>query len=107
MSAERLMTQLEMMTSTELSGRGMCSISPLRNSTLVSAGFALVFAGECEHFVGHVEPVGFAGGAYAASGEENVDAAAGAEIENSFAGVELGESSRVAAAERGENSFFR
>jgi hypothetical protein len=29
------MTQLEMMTSTELSGRGICSISPLRNSTLV------------------------------------------------------------------------
>ena len=28
-----LVTQLEMMTSTELSGRGMCSISPFRNST--------------------------------------------------------------------------
>ena len=35
LSAERLMTQLEMMTSTELSGSGMFSISPLRNSTLV------------------------------------------------------------------------
>src|ERR1017187_10379983 len=36
LSLERLMTQLERMTSTELSGSGMFSISPLRNSTLVA-----------------------------------------------------------------------
>ena len=36
LSAERLITQLEMMTSTDASGSGMCSISPLRNSTFVS-----------------------------------------------------------------------
>ena len=30
------MTQLEMMTSTELSGSGIASIVPLRNSTLVA-----------------------------------------------------------------------
>src|SRR5580693_8002210 len=35
LSPERLMTQFEMMTSTELSGSGMLSISPFRNSTLV------------------------------------------------------------------------
>src|SRR6185437_9894392 len=34
LSADRLMTQFEMMTSTELSGSGMFSISPFRNSTL-------------------------------------------------------------------------
>src|SRR5438105_3287606 len=34
LSPERLITQLEMMTSTLTSGSGMCSISPLRNSTL-------------------------------------------------------------------------
>src|SRR5215470_4095224 len=33
LSADRLITQLEMTTSTLPSGRGMCSISPLRNST--------------------------------------------------------------------------
>src|SRR5271157_5334645 len=33
LSAERLMTQLEIITSTELSDRGIFSISPLRNST--------------------------------------------------------------------------
>jgi transposase-like protein len=38
----RLMTQLEMMTSTELSGSGMCSISPFKNSTFAAA-FALIF----------------------------------------------------------------
>ena len=36
LSAERLMTQLEMTTSTELSGSGMFSISPFRNSTLTA-----------------------------------------------------------------------
>ena len=40
LSPDRLITQLEMMTSTELSGSGMCSISPLRNSTFVDAGLA-------------------------------------------------------------------
>ena len=34
------MTQFEMMTSTVLSGSGMCSISPLRNSTFVRPDFA-------------------------------------------------------------------
>ncbi len=41
LSAERLITQLEMITSTELSGSGMCSISPLRNSTLAMPDFFL------------------------------------------------------------------
>ena len=35
---ERLITQFEMTTSTELSGSGMCSISPFKNSTLSSSG---------------------------------------------------------------------
>ena len=79
------MTQLEMMTSTELSGSGMFSISPLRNSTLVDAGLALIFAGEGEHVVGHVEAVGLAGGADAPRGEQHIDAAAGAEVEHGLA----------------------
>jgi hypothetical protein len=61
LSGERLITQLEMMTSTEQSGSGICSISPLRNSTLSDAGLALVLAREREHVVGHVEPVDLAG----------------------------------------------
>src|SRR6266540_3190134 len=35
LSPDKLITQFEMMTSTELSGSGMCSISPFRNFTLV------------------------------------------------------------------------
>src|SRR6266853_1920119 len=36
LSPERLITQFEMITSTELSGSGIFSISPFRNSTLVT-----------------------------------------------------------------------
>src|SRR6476469_2553561 len=39
LSLDRLMTQFEMMTSTELAGSGMDSIVPLRNSTLVAPAF--------------------------------------------------------------------
>src|ERR1041385_586195 len=38
LSAERLMTQLEMITSIDASGSGIRSISPFRNSTLVTPG---------------------------------------------------------------------
>ena len=101
------MTQLEMMTSTELSGSGMFSISPLRNSTFVDAGLPLVLASEREHVVGHVEPVGFAGGADTLGGEQDVDAAAGAEVEHGFARLQLDQRGGIAAAERGEHRFFR
>src|SRR6516225_2281198 len=39
LSPERLMTQLEMIPSTELSGRGTFSIAPLRNSTFSTPAF--------------------------------------------------------------------
>src|SRR6266481_1015178 len=39
--AERLITQFEMITSTELSGNGMCSISPLKNSTFSAPALRL------------------------------------------------------------------
>src|SRR5258708_15777947 len=41
LSAERLITQFEMITSTELSGNGMCSISPLKNSTFSAPALRL------------------------------------------------------------------
>ncbi len=61
LSAERLITQLEMITSTESSGSGTASIVPFRNSTFSTPGLALVAPGELEHLVGHVEAVGLAG----------------------------------------------
>lgn len=43
LSKERLMTQLEITTSTELSGRGMSSISPWRKVALVMSNFSLLW----------------------------------------------------------------
>ena len=70
------------------------------------SGLALVFAGQGQHFVGHIEAVGFAGRADAPGGEQHVDAAAGAEIEHGFAGIELGQRGGIAAAERSQHRFF-
>ena len=97
LSADRLMTQLEMITSTEASGSGMLSISPLRNSTFSSAGLALVLARERQHLVGHVEPVRLAGRADPPGGEQHVDAAAGAQVEHHLTLAQLGERRRIAA----------
>ena len=107
LSAERLMTQLEMMTSTESSGSGMLSISPFRNSTLFDAGLALVLARQRQHLVGHVEAVGLAGRADAPRRQQHVDAAARAEVEHDLARLQLGERRRVAAAERRGHRFRR
>ena len=50
---------------------------------------ALVFVGEREHFVSHVEAVGFARGADASRREQHIDAAAGTEVEHDFAGIQF------------------
>ncbi len=73
---------------------------------IVDSCLALVFASQRQHFVGHVEAVGFAVGRHAAGGEEHVNAAAGAKVENGFAGLELDEGGGIAAAERSHNGFL-
>ena len=103
LSAERLITQLEMITSTESSGSGIALDLALEELDVVDAGLALVLARQRQHLVGHVEPVGLAGGADPPRGEQHVDAAAGAEVEHRLARVELGQRGRVAAAERGRH----
>ena len=55
---------------------------------VLRARFSLVFARERQHVVRHVEPVGLARGADAPRREQNVDAAAGAEIKNGLAFLE-------------------
>ena len=87
LSVERLITQLLMITSTEASGSGMLSISPLRNSTLSTPALRWFVARQSEHLVGHVEAVGLAGGADATSRQQDVDAAAAAEVEDDLARV--------------------
>src|SRR6267142_1452314 len=79
----------------------------LEEFDVFDAGFFLSFAGEREHFVRHVQTVSLAGGADAFCGEDDVDAAARAEIENDFAGLKLRESRWIAATERSSDGFFR
>ena len=78
----------------------------LQELDILDARLLLVFAGERQHFVGHVEAVGLARGADAARRKQHVDAAAGAEVEHGLAGLQLGERRRVAAAERREHGRF-
>ena len=61
-----------------------------------------VLAGEGEHLVGHVQAVRLARRADARGGEQHVDAAARAEVEDRLALVQFGDGGGVAAAERGE-----
>ena len=67
---------------------------------VLDPGLALVVPRELEHLVGHVEAVGLAGRADAPGREQDVDPAAGAEVEDGLALVEVGDRGRVAAAER-------
>ena len=62
LSPDRLITQFEMITSTVLSGSGIASISPFKNSTFSRSGLALVFARQRKHLVGHIEAVGLSRG---------------------------------------------
>ena len=97
------MTQLEMITSTEASGSGICSISPLQELDVRDAGLPLVLPRQRQHLVGHVEAVGLAGRPDAARREQDVDAAARSEVEHHLSLMQLGERGGIAAPERGED----
>ena len=84
----------------------MFSISPFRNSTFSHSGLALILPREGQHFVGHVEAVCFPGRSYALGGKQHVNAAAGAEIEDNFAGIEFSECSWIAATEGCKHGLF-
>ena len=107
LSAERLITQFEMITSTELSGRGICSISPLQELDILRARFALVLIGQRQHLVGHIETVSLAGGPDPLCRKQNIDAAARAEIKDHFSGIQLRQCSRIPAPQRSEHGLFR
>ena len=87
-------------------GQGNVFDFALQKLDVLDSGLALVLAGEGQHFIGHVEAVSFAGGADAPGGQQHVDAASGAEIEDGFAGIELGQGGRIAATQRSEDSLF-
>ena len=79
----------------------------LEELDVLDAGLLLVLAREREHLVGHVEPIGLAGGADAAGRQEHVDPAATAEVEHDLTREQVGERRRVAAAEAGEHRSGR
>ena len=107
MSAERLITQFEMMTSTELSGSGMCSISPFRNSTLLSPAFCLFSIRQSEHLVRHVETVSLAGRPNPSSRKQNIDTAAGTQIEDNLSRIQFRQCGRIPAPQRSEHGLSR
>jgi hypothetical protein len=57
------------------------------------------FAGERQHLVRHIEPIGFASRRDAPCRQQHVDAPARAEVEHGFARLELRQSGRIAAAQ--------
>src|SRR5436190_9673913 len=75
-SVERLMTQLEMTTSTESAGSGILLDQPLEEVDVSDAGFARIPLRQGEHLVGHVKAVRGAGLPDALGGQDHVDAAA-------------------------------
>ena len=100
LSLERLMTQFEMITSTELSGSGNRLDRALEELDIGRARLALVLPRQRQHLVGHVEAVGLAGRADPLRGQQHVDAAAGTEVEHGLAGLERQQRGGIAAAER-------
>ena len=82
-------------------------MTPLRNSTLSAPAFAALRPREVEHLVGHVDAVGEPGSADPAGREQDVDAAARAEVEHPLALPQLSHHHRVAAAEAGGDRRLR
>ncbi len=74
---------------------------------VIDAGLFLVFVSKGEHFVGHIQAVSFAGGANTFCGEDDVNAAAGAEVEDNFARLKLGERGGITAAQRRGHGLVR
>ena len=70
-------------------------------------GLGSISLGERQHLVGHVETDRPAGRPDALRGEEDVDPAAGSEVEDALALMEFGDRDRIAAAERGEDRRLR
>ena len=103
LSVERLITQLEITTSTEAAGSGIASISPLRKWTFRTPDSRDVPLSEREHLVRHVEPVGRPGRADPLRGQDHVDAPTRPEIEHGLALAQLGDRRGVPATQRGED----
>src|SRR5215204_7601113 len=95
-SVERLITQLEITTSTHSLGRGISSISPLRNSTF-STPASRWFWRQTQHLVSHVQPVGLSTRGDPLGREQDVYATTTAQVQHNLAGRKGRQGHRVAA----------
>ena len=81
LSPERLITQLEMTTSTAESGKGHRLDVALEELDVLDAGVRGVVAGELEHFVSHIQPYRPSAGPHALGADQYVRAGARAEVD--------------------------
>ena len=95
LSPERLITQLEMTTSTISSSSGHVLEVALEELDVLDAGLGGVGARELEHLVGHVEPDRLAGRPDAPGGDQDVGAGARAEVKDGLALVQIGDGGRA------------
>ena len=86
-------------------GKGNVLDFAFQEFDVFDAGLLLILVRQSQHFVGHIETVGFAGWADAPGGEQHINAAAGAQIEHDFAGIEFRQRGWIAAAERSQQGF--
>jgi len=65
-----------------------------------------VGSGGCQHFIGHVKTVGFAGRANAARRQNHIQTGAAAKVQDNFARVKRAEGGWVTATKRSLNQFL-
>jgi hypothetical protein len=97
---------MEMITSMWV-GEGQVLDAAFAELDIRRAGLGGVGTGELEHLRGHVHAVGETGATDPAGGEQDVDAAAGAQVRDDVAFVQVGDEQGVAAPEGGEDSLGR
>ena len=85
-------------------GQGDLLDQPLQEVHVSDTRFTSISAGEGEHLIGHVQPVGSAGLTDPLRREDHVDAAARAQVEYDLALVQVGNRGRVPTTKRREHS---
>jgi hypothetical protein len=88
-------------------GQGDLLDVALEEGDVAGAGLVSVAAGEGEHLLGHVQPVGMAGGTDPLGGQQHVDAATGAEVQHHLALAEVGDGGGIAATQAGQQRSLR
>src|SRR5947209_20608076 len=107
LSAERLMTQLEMTTSTAFAGRGICSISPFEKTYMLYPRFSTVAFCQFKHGIGHIQAIGKASRSNTPRREQHIDAAATAQVEHFLSRFQFRQRRWVAATKGSKSGSQR